>query len=143
MKMHSKHLAGLSSLLLFMAFCASLAYWSTQWFTPKQRTIMAPAPIPQIDPALAADLFGHASPATINVGNFRLMGIVAVNKEADSIAIIGADGLPTRALRLGADVQSGVSIKEIHSTYIVLSIGTDNQRLALPQASLHIPAVGH
>jgi len=110
---------------------------------PKQRALTAPAPLPQIDSALAATLFGSV-PQTMNAaGNYKLMGIVAANNDADSIAIVSVDDKPARALRMGVEVQSGVRIKEIHASYIVLCVGSDERRIALPEAGLHVAPLVH
>src|SRR5450830_1332178 len=138
MRIDAKRLAGLSSLLLFMALCASLTYWSMQWLVPKQRAVQPAAAAPQINLSLAAEVFGSASQTMANSGNYQLMGVLAADNDADSVAIVSADGKPARALRVGVDVENGVHISEIHPTYIVLSVGGVDQRVALPEKGRYL-----
>jgi general secretion pathway protein C len=135
MHIDSKRISGAISLLLFMALCASLAYWSTQWFRPKQRPVAAPVVLAeqQIDPSMAAGLFGARLPAAPVASNHRLVGVVAAENAADSIAIMSIDGKPARAIRGGATFAPGAFISEIHATYVILTVNGVMQRVDLPR----------
>ncbi|WP_194270604.1 type II secretion system protein N [Glaciimonas soli] len=129
------------SLLLFMALCASLTYWTLQWMKPKQRPVAAPLVVQQaIDPAAAANLFGGDLQPVAIASNYQLLGVVAAKNGTGSAAIVSVDGKPAQALRVGSDIQPGVQISEVHPDYILLSNGGVNQRVVLPQKSNNAPA---
>ena len=141
MKTNVKRWNSMLSLLLFMALCASVTYWTLQWKKPKQRAVAAAMVTqPMIDPSMAATLFGGDQQAVAIASNYQLMGVVASKNGAGSAAIVSVDGKPAQALRVGSDVQAGVKISEVHAAYIVLSVGGVNQRVLLPEKNTNQPA---
>jgi general secretion pathway protein C len=127
-----KRLPLLVTVLAVAALSASLAYWGLQLFKPQQRPIaavpMQAAPEANID--AAKGLFGGQIAAAV-ASNYQLKGVVAANGP-DSAAIIAADGKPAMAYGLGREVAPGVTVKEVHPKYVLLSDGGAVKRIDLP-----------
>jgi general secretion pathway protein C len=117
-----KRLPLLLSFLALVALTASITYWVMQWIRPPVRDQAAVAanapPPPAID--AAATLFGGQASSAV-VSNYQLTGVVAAGRE--SVAIIVADGALPKALKLGKEVVSGVTVREVHPRYVMLSDG--------------------
>ncbi|MGZ8304707.1 MAG: type II secretion system protein N [Telluria sp.] len=140
-----KRMPLLLSLLAMIALSASIAYWFLQLYKPDQRPL-AVAPIAAVpEPAVdaAATLFGGQAMAVVAT-NYQLTGVVAAGR--DSVAILVADGQPPKALQVGKEVAPGVSVKEVHPRYVMLSEGGVLKRIELavdarPPASMAAPGM--
>lgn len=114
------------------ALSASLAYWGLQLFKPQQRPIaaapMAPAPEPSLD--AAKGLFGGQIAVAV-ASNYQLKGVVAAGDGRDSAAILAVDNKPAVALAVGREVAPGVTVKEVHPKYVLLSEGGVLKRIEL------------
>lgn len=122
------------SFLLFIALCASIAYWGLQLYDPPLRPVAAPTQpqvaAPRIE-AAAAVFGGQASaPAT----NFQLRGVIVSGTPRESVAIIAEEGKPPKAYRVNTEIVPGVTVQEVHPRYIVLSDGGALKRVELPEA---------
>lgn len=128
-----KRLPVLMSFLLFLALCASLSYWVLQWLAPATRPVVVPAPAERALPgmAAAANLFGGTT-EVVSSTPIQLKGIIRAAKPNESVAIIALEGKPTRALRLNAEVMSGLVIEQINSNNVVLADPTGTRTLPLP-----------
>lgn len=126
-----KRLPLLVTVLAVVLLSASLAYWALQLFKPAQRAL-APPPAPLAMPVnleAAKGLFGgQITVAAASI--YQLKGVVAA-QGSDSAAIISVDGQPALALGQGREVAPGVTIKEVHPKYIVLSEGGALKRIEL------------
>ncbi|HEY8023972.1 MAG TPA: type II secretion system protein N [Burkholderiaceae bacterium] len=130
----------LFSFLLFLALCMSGTYWVMQFIKPEVRSVAMPKPQAkaEVDPEVAMGLFGgHLSVAAAS--NFQLKGVVVSQNAAESVAILAADGKPAEAVRLNAEIVPGVTIKEVHSQYVLLSENGVVKRVELPAAA----TIGH
>ena len=125
-----KRLPLIFSLLAVIALSASIAYWVMELYKPKQRPLaaMAEASMPEPAPDAAATLFGGQAVVAM-VSNYRLTGVVAAGR--DSAAILVADGQPPMALKVGAEVSAGVTVREVHPRYVMLSEGGVMKRIEL------------
>ena len=125
-----KRLPLVLSLLAVIALSASVAYWVMELYKPKQRPLaaMVEASMPEPAPDAAATLFGGQA-AVATVSNYRLTGVVAAGR--DSAAILVADGQPPKALKVGAEISPGVSVREVHARYVMLSEGGVMKRIDL------------
>ncbi|MDQ9169089.1 type II secretion system protein N [Oxalobacteraceae bacterium R-40] len=125
-----------ASFVLFIALCASLAYWAMQFFKPPVRPVAAPPPSVQAPPNIdaAASLFGGKG-STAVASNFQLKGVIMSGTAADSVAILVADGKPAQAVRVNAEVMPGVKVKEVNRRYVVLSDNGVEKRVELPEDS--------
>ena len=125
------------SFLLFIALCASAAYWAMQLFKPPVRPVAAPprAVQAEIRPDAAASLFGSRKGATATASNYQLRGVIFSGNPRDSIAIISADGKPPQAIRVDTEVVPGVTVKEVHRDYILLMDGGASKRVDLPESA--------
>jgi general secretion pathway protein C len=123
-----------ASFVLFIALCASLAYWAMQFFKPPVRPVAAPPPSVQAPPNIdaAASLFGGKG-STAVASNFQLKGVIMAGTAADSVAILVADGKPAQAVRANAEVMPGVKVKEVNRRYVVLSDNGVEKRVELPE----------
>ena len=124
-----KRLPLLLSFLALVALTASLTYWVMQWIRPPvrdQAAVAAAAPPPPAIDA-AATLFGGQVSSTVS--SYQLTGVVAAGRE--SVAIIVADGALPKALKLGKEVVSGVTVQEVHARYVMLSDGGVLKRIEL------------
>ena len=129
-----KRLPLITSFILFIALCASLAYWAMQWFKPPVRAVVAPPPPAQTAPNLdaAAGLLGGRSTFTV-ASNFQLTGVVVADNPAESVAILAVDGKPAKAVSTDAEVKPGVTVKEVQRGYVLLSEGGVIKRVELPK----------
>jgi general secretion pathway protein C len=127
-----KRLPLIVTVLAVVLLSASLAYWGLQLFKPQQRAIAAPP----VQPALALNidaakgLFGGQITVAA-VSNYALKGVVAA-RGADSAAILSVDNKPGEAIAVGKDVVPGVTVKEVHPRYVLLSEGGVIKRIDLP-----------
>lgn len=124
----------ITSFVLFIALCVSAAYWAMQLFKPPVRSVAAPPQTSQTAPELdaAAGLFGGRSRGAV-ASNFQLKGVVVGSNAADSVAILAANGRPAHAIRTNAEVAPGITVKEVHSRYVLLSEGGVIKRVELPE----------
>ena len=125
-----KRLPLVLSLLAVIALSASIAFWVLQLYKPAQRPMAAIAEARMADPApdAAATLFGGQAVAA-GPSNYQLTGVVAAGRE--SVAILVVDGKPPRALAVGKEIASGVTVKEVHPKYVMLSEGGVMKRVDL------------
>jgi general secretion pathway protein C len=125
-----KRLPILLSLLALIVLSASGAYWVLQLYQPAQRPLaaapVASMPAPPLD--AAASLFGGQASAAV-ASNYQLTGVVAAGPE--SVAIVVAEGSPPKAIKLGKEVVSGVTVQEVHPRYVMLSDGGVLKRIEL------------
>lgn len=123
-----------ATLLLFIALCAATAYWSMQLFKPPLRMVAAPPPPAPTEPNLdaAASLFGGRMAAVAAASNFQLRGVIDAGVARESIAILSADGKPALAVRVGAELMPGVTVREVHPRYVLLSDSGVIKRVDLP-----------
>ncbi len=123
----------ITSFILFIALCASAAYWVMQFLQPPPRPMVAPPSDAQSAPDIsaAAALLGGKSHATLD-SNFQLTGLILAGRPAERIAIIAANGLPAHPFRVHAEIQAGVSVQEIQPGYVLLSDHGAIKRVDLP-----------
>lgn len=126
----------ITSFILFIALCASAAYWAMQFIKPAQRAVIAPPQTSQAEPSLdaAASLFGGRSTATAS-SNIQLKGVVVGDNPSESVAILLANGKPAQSIRANTEIAPGVIVKEIHNTYVLLSENGALKRVELPEAA--------
>lgn len=122
------------SFALFLALCASIAFWGLQLFKPAVRAVAAvpAAPTESIDLAAAATLFGGKSSA-VAASNFQLQGVIDAQNGPNSVAILSANGKPAQAVRRGVEIAPGTTVTEVHRDYVLLSEGGIEKRVELPQ----------
>ncbi|MDH4234467.1 MAG: hypothetical protein OEV15_04970 [Gallionella sp.] len=124
----------ITSFVLFIALCASAAYWAILLFKPPVRAVAAPPQTAQSAPKLdaAASLLG-ARPSFAVASNFQLKGVVVASNPAESIAILSANGKPANSVRTNEEVMPGVTVKEVQRGYVLLSEGGVVKRVELPE----------
>ena len=129
-----KRLPVFASFILFVALCVSAAFWAMQLFKPAARPVAAPpaAIQPELSLDAATALFGGRS-ANVVASNYQLKGVVDASNAAESVALLSADGKPAQAFGVGTEIAPGVSVKEVHAKYIMLSEGGVIKRVELPE----------
>jgi general secretion pathway protein C len=135
----------LTSFVLFIALCASAAYWAMQLYKPPARSVAAP-PTAAAPPDLraAASLFGHVRRQQVVVAsNYKLLGVIASGTGGDSVAILAADGKPAQAVRANREILPGVTVKEVHPRYVLLMEGGVEKRVELPEDAVTGAAPGN
>lgn len=117
--------------LLFVALCASLAYWLLQWFAPAPRAVAAPPEAARPAPSVAAmtTLFG-GRPQQAGAVSLKLSGIVLAGRS--SVALIAAEGKPARALAVDAVVLPGMTVRQINPRSVLLLERGVERELMLP-----------
>lgn len=125
------------SFLLFLALCASAAYWAMQLFKPPLRPVAAPPQAMQaeIHPEAAASLFGAPKGIAAAASNYQLRGVIFSGNPRDSVAILSADGKPPQAIRAETEVTPGVTIKEVHRDHVLLTEGGVTKRVDMPEST--------
>jgi general secretion pathway protein C len=108
-----------------------------QLFKPAVRPVTAPKQQTRIEVNREAvvGLFGGRAVAVAAASNFQLKGVVVANNALESIAILAADGKPAEAIRVNSEAIPGVTVKEVHSQYVLLSEGGLIKRVELPVAA--------
>jgi len=132
-----RRLPQIVSFLLFIALCASVAYWAMQLFKPPVRPVAAPPRVAQAEvrPDAAASLFGSRKANAAVASNYQLRGVIFSGSPRSSVAIISADGKPAQAIRVDQEVAPGVTIKEVHRDHVLLSEGGTTKRVELPESA--------
>jgi len=120
----------LASLLAVIVLSSSLAYWFLQLYRAPERPIVAVPSVAAAEPSAeaAATLFGGQA-VTVVASNYQLTGVVAAGRQ--SVAILVADGQPPKALLVGREIASGVTVTEVHPRYVMLSEGGVLKRIDL------------
>lgn len=124
----------LASFVLFLALCASIAYWGMQLFEPPSRPVAAPPRAASADVKLdaAAGLFGPRAGKTAVASNYQLRGIIMAGR--DSVAILSADGKPAQAVRMNKEIAPGVTVKEVNRDHVLLTEAGVTKRVELPES---------
>ncbi len=132
-----KRLPLVASFLLFIALCASAAYWAMQLFKPPVRPVAEPPRVAtaEVSTEAATALFGGKSGQVAVASNYQLKGVIFSGSARDSVAILSADGKPAQAVRANMEVTPGVTIKEVHRDYVLLSEGGATKRVDLPESA--------
>lgn len=130
----TKRMALLASFVLFIAVCASAAYWAMQLFKPPARPV-APAPqekVAAVNTAAAGSLFGGRAGEAAAASNFKLQGLVLASGLAGTSLIMSVDGKPAQSFRADREISPGVTVKEVHPGYVVLMDNGVQKRVELP-----------
>lgn len=132
-----RRLPHIVSFVLFIALCASAAYWAMQLFKPPLRPVAAAPRVAQteIRPDAAASLFGNRKGNAAVASNYQLRGVIYAGSPRSSVAIISADGKPAQAIRVDQEIAPGVMIKEVHRDHVLLSDGGATKRVDLPESA--------
>lgn len=131
-----KHLPLVAAGSLFVAVCGSAAYWGMQWFqAPAQPVVAAPtAAPPPLGIEAAAGLFGGPPAGAAVAATFQLKGVIDDGPEG--VAILVADGKPPVAVGVNQEAGPGVTVQEIHLTYVMLNERGTVKRLDLPLSAI-------
>ena len=121
------------SFLFFIGIWVSLAFWFQQWLSPPKQIVELLPMVEQKMPPLAsaANLFGGSEQSSV-LANVQLNGVIRSNSSKDSIVIIAADGGPSRALRLNAEIMPGIVVKAINSRSVIVAGKGAEREIALP-----------
>ena len=126
----------ITTFLLFITLCVSLAYWGMQIFQPPQRAVASPPQPSRSEPKpdAASGLFGGRASFTL-ASNFQLKGVVVASDPSESVAILSNNGKSAQAIRTNHEVAPGITVKEVYKAYVLLSEGGLIKRVELPKNS--------
>jgi general secretion pathway protein C len=132
-----KQMPGFAGFILFVALCASAAYWFLQLWHPPARAVAAPVAVATSGVSIdtAAGLFGGRPVAVGVASNYQLRGVVVAKNGRESVAILSTDGKPAQAVGIDTEFQPGVMVREVHPQYVLLSEGGVIKRVALPEGA--------
>lgn len=132
-----KRLPLVISFFSFILLCMSLSFWGLRIFKPQARNVAAPALQASFEPGGGqwGTLFGNNQIAQMAASNYQLKGVVVARRTQDSAAIVSANGKPTQSVGVGQELAAGVTLKEVHDQYILISEGGAIRRIDLPQPS--------
>lgn len=132
-----KRLPLVASFILFIALCVSLAFWGMQLFKPPVRQVASAPQGPRAEVRIdaAASLFGGRPQNAAVASNFSLKGVVMSGTPGESVAILSADGKPAQSIREGKEATPGVTVREVHPLYVMLSDGGVLKRVDLPESA--------
>jgi len=138
-----KRLPLITSFILFIALCVSLAYWAMQIFKPPPRAIAAPPQAERPAPSLeaAASLLGGRTSFAV-ASNFQLKGVVVASNPAESVAILAANGKPAQAVRTNREIMPGITVQEVQSNFVLLSENGAVKRVELTEEAKRQMKVG-
>ncbi len=127
----------LTSFILFVVLCASITYWTIQFMKPAPRplAVVVPGGPVEIPLEVAASLFGGRAAKVAVASNFQLKGVIFAANARDGVAILGADGKPPVSSRVNGEVIPGVTIKEVHRGYVLLSENGTIKRVELQEGA--------
>jgi general secretion pathway protein C len=139
--------------IVFLAMLAALAvlglvlaYWAWLWFIvphPEPRSRI----VPEWDrnAVAARNLFGVPAPEPQTVApsagiEIKVLGLVAASRGWRGYAVLQLDANRIVAIQEGEDIVPGIMLVQVQPDYIVLNRNGENERLALPRASLSRPS---
>lgn len=125
----------ITSFVLFIVLCMSVTYWTMQFLKPPVRPVAAPsqAQAVAINLDAAASLFGGRTTTVSVASNFQLKGVVVADHPTESVAILATEGKPAQAVRVNGEAMPGVTVKEVHPQYVLLSEGRTVKRVELQE----------
>jgi len=128
-----KRWPSITTFILFITLCVSIAYWGMQIFQPPQRAVASPPQPSRSEPGLeaASGLFGGRASFTLT-SNFQLKGVVVASNPSESVAILSSNGKSEQAIRTNHEVAPGITVKEVHKAYVLLSEHGITKRVELP-----------
>lgn len=132
-----KRLPLILSFTAFILLCMSLSFWGLRVFKPQARSVAAPALQSSFEPGVGqwGNLFGNSQAEQNVASNYQLKGVIVAKRMQDSEAIISANGKPAQSVRLNQELAPGVTLREVHDQYILISEGGAVRRVDLPQAA--------
>lgn len=120
-----KRLPLVAKFILFIALCASLAYWAMLIY--KQQS----DPVAPFALETASGLAGGRPAGNIVATNFLLKGVIASGP--DGLAILSVDGKPPQTVGVGMEAAPGVTVKEVNGSYVLLDVDGTIKRVDLLQ----------
>jgi len=138
-----RYAPGLPVLLLIIVLAAQLAHWTWVFFLPSHEVSTLNAVQSDAESAArtitAEHLFGRSTPAGSPVSsdsatlNIHLTGVFAAIGRASSYAIINTGVKTNQTVRVGEEIQPGVTLKAVHPLYIVVNHDGVPKRINLEQ----------
>ena len=129
-----RNLAGTIVLVaLVLALAWQLAYWTWQFLAPPAAPTAAPSREAGVDLSIASRLFGgSAAPSgTASTSGIRLKGVVAPTPGVAASAIFSTGSGRDLSVFLGAEVQPGVKLSEVHPDHVIVSRAGVPERIDL------------
>ena len=126
-------LAALLTLLLLLVLAWQLAHWTWHFAAPRDAISSTTASNAPADWSAARRLFGDAPAASTAASNtgIRLKGVFAVDGKTLSAAVVNTGGKRDVAVRLGEEVEKGVTLASVQPDHIEISRNGARERVDL------------
>ncbi len=137
-------LASALSVALLLLLAWQLAGWTWHFLAPERVTLATPvSATPDLD--AARSLFGaapqaSASPTPAATTDIRLKGVYAIDGKTLSAAVVNRGAKNDIALRVGEEIQPGVTLASVHPDHIVISKAGVHERVDLERRSAASPS---
>jgi general secretion pathway protein C len=128
----------LCTVLLVLALAAAITGWVLELSalrTPAEPVRAVPlgntaARTQAEDIAPVAQLFGAR--AGREGSDIKLVGVIALGKQGQGIALLAVDGQPALALRAGEEIVAGITLSEVRGDRVLLNRSGASQEIRLP-----------
>jgi general secretion pathway protein C len=122
------------TIVLLIVLGLQIAWWGWHFLAPPPSAAPSSPPTPGgEDLALARQLFGDAGSADTGKGaatDIRLKGVFAVDGVTLSAAVVNM-GAKDQAVRVGEEIQKGITLAEVEADHIIVSRNGVRERVGL------------
>ncbi|MDX2219871.1 MAG: type II secretion system protein N [Burkholderiales bacterium] len=123
-----------ATLLCVLAWMLAGMIWAL--LTPAQRPVAAPTLAGASDWERARALFGDEAAASgqtaaVNTSGIRLRGVYAVDGKTLSAAVVNTGGKRDLTVRIGEEIEKGVTLAAVEADHIEISRGGARERIEL------------
>lgn len=134
--------AALLTFALLLVLAWQLAHWTWYFAAPRDNPAAVTASAAPADWNAARRLFGNAPPASAASagGSMRLKGVFAVDGKTLSAAVINAGGKRDLAVKLGEEIEKGVTLVAVQSDHIEISRNGVRERIDLDKRIVAAPS---
>jgi general secretion pathway protein C len=118
------------ALVLVLAY--QLAYWTWVFVAPAPVAATLPAQ-QQVDLAAVARLFGADAPAAGSSAGLKLKGVIAPTPGTEASAIFSKGAGRDVSVYIGAEVEPGLKLAEVHPDHVIVSRSGARSRIDLEE----------
>lgn len=111
----------------------SCAFWGVPMLKAPLRNAANYAPQENVEPSPGqwGNLFGSSQAMQDTASKYQLKGVVVAQSVQDSAAIVSVNGKPAQSLHVNQELTNGVTLNEVHETYIVIREAGVEKRIDL------------
>jgi general secretion pathway protein C len=128
-----KRLPLIFSFLSTIMLSLSCAFWGVPMLKAPLRNAANYAPQENVEPSPGqwGNLFGSSQAMQDTASKYQLKGVVVAQSVQDSAAIVSVNGKPAQSLHVNQELTNGVTLNEVHETYIVIREAGVEKRIDL------------